>query len=411
MHLFVLSRKNPFCNPGAAANRLLGLLQGLIDCGYDITILITGGYYSVDEMTTYKGNGVIGDLKYNYLSKRRNVTIWERRISEYLTGFIDYKILEFRYSNFIEKVNFKGSSIVWIDYDNLSFKIIKQTRKSNSIKYFMELNEYPDIHHHNNSTKYFWQKMLANSTSKLFYQNILPSLDGFALMTKALIRHFEEKIGSRTKVLHLPMTVDISRFNLTLEYPKLENIKAPYIAFVGAMSDSKDGVNFLIEAFAKIANDYPAYSLALFGFWAYDTPIHLKRIKELDLESRIIYSKPISSSEVVNLIMNANLLVLPRPDSYQAQGGFPTKLGEYLATSKPIVATTVGEIPDYLEDGKNVFFAEPGSIESLTRALNKALGDSEIASRIGKEGRIVAEKQFSTKVQAANLNDFFTNII
>jgi glycosyltransferase involved in cell wall biosynthesis len=191
----------------------------------------------------------------------------------------------------------------------------------------------------------------------------------------------------------------------------LENIKAPYIAFVGAMSDSKDGVNFLIETFAKIANDYPAYSLALFGFWAYDTPIHLKRIKELDLESRIIYSKPISSSEVVNLIMNANLLVLPRPDSYQAQGGFPTKLGEYLATSKPIVATTVGEIPDYLEDGKNVFFAEPGSIESLARALNKALGDSEIASRIGKEGRIVAEKQFSTKVQAANLNDFFTNII
>jgi hypothetical protein len=77
----------------------------------------------------------------------------------------------------------------------------------------MELNEYPDIHHHNNSTKYFWQKMLANSTSKLFYQNILPSLDGFALMTKALIRHFEEKIGSRTKVLHLPRSVDISRFN------------------------------------------------------------------------------------------------------------------------------------------------------------------------------------------------------
>ncbi len=57
------------------------------------------------------------------------------------------------------------------------------------------------------------------------------------------------------------------------------------------------------------------------------------------------------------------------PDSKQAQGGFPTKLGEYLATGNPVCATTVGEIPDYLVDGESVYFAVPGSVDSFADAM------------------------------------------
>ena len=49
------------------------------------------------------------------------------------------------------------------------------------------------------------------------------------------------------------------------------------------------------------------------------------------------------------------MLVLARPDNIQAKGGFPTKLGEYLATGNPVVVTKVGEIPNYLIDGVNAF--------------------------------------------------------
>ena len=64
-------------------------------------------------------------------------------------------------------------------------------------------------------------------------------------------------------------------------------------------------------------------------------------------------------------LCNAKLLALARPDSIQAQGGFPTKLGEYLATGRPVVVTKVGEIPDYLEDGVNAFLSDINSGYSL----------------------------------------------
>ena len=50
---------------------------------------------------------------------------------------------------------------------------------------------------------------------------------------------------------------------------------------------------------------------------------------------------------------------MARPDSRQARGGFPTKLGEYLATGKPVCVTKVGEITVYLEDNVSAFLAEP----------------------------------------------------
>ncbi len=109
--------------------------------------------------------------------------------------------------------------------------------------------------------------------------------------------------------------------------------------------------------------------------------------------------------------MNAGLLVLPRPDSKQAQGGFPTKLGEYLATGKPVCVTRVGEIPEYLEDGKSVFMAKPGDTDSFAYAMERALSNPVLAKEVGKNGRKVAEKYFNMEKQAEKLYNFlFENI-
>jgi len=211
-------------------------------------------------------------------------------------------------------------------------------------------------------------------------------------------------------VLHLPMTVDLERFDLFKSYEPIEGLNVPYICFVGTMGDSKDGVNLLIEAFASISKEFPNYKLALFGFWAYDSTKHQQRIVELGMQDKIIYSKPIDSEKVVNLIMNADVLVLPRPDSYQAQGGFPTKLGEYLATSKPVIVTRVGEIPNYLQHQKSAFLIEPGSVESIVIALKDALSDYEKASKIGLEGRKVAESHFCSNIQSGRLSQFLIEL-
>ena len=408
MNILFLANKNPFCDLSAGANRSLGLLKELNQQGCNVTIFITGGYYKHDEYALFKKEGTKGGIKYIYLFKKKNITIWDRRLSEYLTDKTSWITLRWKFKKYVK--NTSQNTVVWIGNSILNFKMLKNKTKNPNIKYFMELNEYPDIHLHNNSNKYIWQEWIANKKNKILFKNIIPQLDGLALMTNNLINYYKDKVSSNNRLLHLPMTVDLERFNLNINHQPLKGLHKPYIAFIGSMNNKKDGVNILIEAFANIAKHYKDINLCIYGYWTYDTPAHQKRIKELGLENRIVYSKPIESDQICRLIMNAEILALPRPASYQAEGGFPTKLGEYLATTNPVVATRVGEIPEYLHDKESIFFCNPDSIDSLTSGLKSVLDNKEKAKNVGLEGRKVAESVFSTRIQGKRLDAYLRTL-
>jgi glycosyltransferase involved in cell wall biosynthesis len=268
------------------------------------------------------------------------------------------------------------------------------------------MSEFLDIHHYNKGN--ILQRKLADAKQNYFENHYVKSLDGFILMTKTLMTLYEKFSLPDTKLLQLPMTVDLDRFNHELAV--LADFQQPYIAFVGVMNDAKDGVNILIEAFAEIHKQFPKHKLYLIGAWNYDTPNHQKLIQEYHLQDKVYWKGEYSRDKIPQIIKNACILALPRPDSKQAQGGFPTKLGEYLATANPVCATTVGEIPDYLVDGESVFFAEPGSVASFAKAMQRALNDLEEAKRIGENGRGVAETNFNKDIQSNLLYNFLKEL-
>jgi glycosyltransferase involved in cell wall biosynthesis len=227
-------------------------------------------------------------------------------------------------------------------------------------------------------------------------------------MTKTLLNHYENFSKPHPQFLHLPMTVDLDRFKT--HHEKLSEFKSPYIAFIGVMNDVKDGVDILIRAFNLIHKTFDNINLYLVGPWDYDTPHHLKLINDLGLEKKVFWMKEYHRDCIPSIVCNAELLVLPRPNSKQARGGFPTKLGEYLASGNPVCATTVGEIPVYLKDGESVFFAEPGSINSLAESMTRVLNNKEQATKIGQNGKLIAEKHFNKDIQSKTLYNFLLQL-
>ncbi len=185
-------------------------------------------------------------------------------------------------------------------------------------------------------------------------------------------------------------------------------VLASVLTFTKELVD--ETVDIIFRSLFEISKDYPKLNVYLVGGWNYDTPLHLERIKELKLEDRIKWVGEVPRDTIPSVICNAKLLVLPRPDSKQAQGGFPTKLGEYLATGVPVCATTVGEIPDYLVDNKSVYFAKPGSVGSFTDAMNTALKDSVQANKVGQQGKNVAESFFNKNIQSKTLYNFLKQL-
>lgn len=403
MKVNIVIRQNPWIQSSASANRWLTLIEGIISQGGSVKLFIYGGYSNRSEYEKWNKEGVNNNVRYEYIQPILIEGYWKIRFYKYLGQYIRKKKIKNKLISILHQHN----GVIWTDTSAFSFELAFILKKKHpGLKLFTEMSEFLDIHQYNKGN--FLQRWQGDAMQNLFEKKAFFAYDGIALMTKTLMKHYQSFPHPQPRFVHLPMTVDLERFSGEKE--PLEAFKSPYIAFIGVMNDAKDGVSILIKAFNAIKETYPQYRVYLVGAWNYDTPIHQRLIKEFALEDRVFWMKEYPRDQIPQIVCNADLLALPRPDSKQAQGGFPTKLGEYLASGKPVCATRVGEIPDYLTDNESVFFAEPGSVDSFAEAMSRALSDPEHAARVGQNGRKVAETHFNKDIQAKILYDFLNSL-
>ena len=402
--IILIHTLNFFEQDGATANRWRTMVEGLAKAGFDIEIIFTQGYLSIKEFKKFGRFGKIKNISYSYTTYLLHNSLWMRRISGYILSPLFKKLnaLSVR-----KRINEIKPEIIWL-FPALEvfdlYLLISEHIKLPNCKLMIEMNEFHDVGLLHSTNRF--QIESSKRYSKILLNDILPKMDLFLIMTKNLLNYYRQFADpSKAKILHLPMTVDMKRFNLK------RDPKDRYIAYCGSSSFLKDGVDILIKSFAIIQKKYPGVILKIAAFMEADGRKMLALINELGLDDKINYVGELQNDKIPEFIINAEVLLLPRPDSKQAQGGFPTKLGEYLSTGNAVCATRVGEIPDYLADNESVFFAEPGSVDSFAEAMDRALSDPGKAKDIGRQGKKVAEKNFDIEVQAERLGSFINNQI
>lgn len=391
MNILVIRETNPFYTSNATNNRFLSLAEGLVENGCDIELLICNGYYHKSEKIMFNDSGTYNRIKYKYLLPVN--------YSNIITRQFYYRIFPNRYLEIKISKQLKTNKydFIWLDFGPKVIQISSKIFETEiSSKYFHDRNEFSWI-------GFSGYKKLHDKYLKEF----LPKIDVLSIMTVALSNYYKNIISNKTRMLHLPMTVDLMRFQKTIADNKINN---PYIAYCGSMSNSKDGVDILVKSFLKIIDRFPDLHLYIAGQFIpkRDYLIQCKIIKEANSEKRITYLGNLTKEEIPTFLSNATVLAMARPESKQAEGGFPTKLGEYLATGKPVCVTNVGEIGNYLKDNESAFIAKPGSVASFADALVRALTSSE-AHRIGVAGRNVANRYFNKDIQATTLYKYLLN--
>lgn len=399
MKIQIILDANPYFENSASSNRWLTLINGLLAYS-DLQICLIILRDKQKEAIVASKN-----LEIVYVCNVSNSSIWRRRWNKYV-GIYYQNIGLFRKVR--SEVYRFDPDLLWTSCSFLSFKIAYRLRRDNiKLPFFLEMSEFLDIYRYNSGN--ILQKIGGRNRMLFFERRAIFSYTAIAFMTRTLYTHYEKLVLKGTRLLHLPMTVDFERFSISSG--RLIGFDSPYIAFVGVMDNAKEGIDILIRSFFNISKEFPDYKLYLVGAWNYDTPAHLKLIADLDLQKRVLWKGPYDRDKIPNIIQNAELLVLARPDSKQARGGFPTKLGEYLATGVPVCATAVGELPDYLRDGRSVFFADPGSVVSFSTAMRRALRHLNNARKVGLEGRKVAQIYFNKDIQAQKLYTFLSQIV
>ena len=133
-------------------------------------------------------------------------------------------------------------------------------------------------------------------------------------------------------------------------------------------------------------------------------------VQQLNIEGRVVFTGKVPYERIPQLLVDAEMLALARPDNLQARYGFPTKLGEYLATGNPVVVTAVGDIPRFIEDGKNGFLAAPDDIIGFAEKMLWVAEHPQEATTAGNNGRLLCQKEFSYKAQSQVLFDVIQKV-
>jgi len=171
----------------------------------------------------------------------------------------------------------------------------------------------------------------------------------------------------RNKAFFIPNAVDENTFEpMSKQSAKLEVGLQPdclYIGYFGSMAKER-GTLDLLEAFRSINLNGKSVRLLLAGKFEEEIKVDFTHVDYLGF---------LSQSEIVKYIAACDVVTLPYHESDLIQYGNSCKTMEYIACSRPIVASKVNNIlenyPELRQLPEQQFFSIPADVKDLKRAL------------------------------------------
>jgi len=157
-------------------------------------------------------------------------------------------------------------------------------------------------------------------------------------------------------------------------------IGRPYILTVGRLATQK-GIDLLIEAFVPIAQKNSLISLVIVGDGP-EKPAIEKQVSVLNLVDRVRLIGALPKEEIVPYYENCLFVAMP-----SRWEGLGTVILEAFSFQKPVVATSVGGIPEMVIDGRTGILVNPENVEQLTDAIARLINDSKLREELGANAK------------------------
>lgn len=161
------------------------------------------------------------------------------------------------------------------------------------------------------------------------------------------------------------------------------------VGFVGTFGPWH-GVLALADAIALTPKDMNIHFL-LVGDGSLRPEVENRLRDSGDLD-RVTFAGVVSHERVPALLDACDILVSPHVPLTDGSDffGSPTKLFEYMAAGKAIVASDLGQIGEVLSDNKTALLVEPGNVGQLSGAIAKVAEEASLRRRLGEAARAVA---------------------
>jgi len=189
----------------------------------------------------------------------------------------------------------------------------------------------------------------------------------------------------------------ISRFNTRSKLSIENDVVAINIARIEYIK----GQDILLEAIAKLGGKAPLLLLAGDGEDREKIETKARDIGLKDDKVRFLGFR----NDIPDLLAASDFFILPSRTE-----GLPLSILEAMASNLPIIATSIGGIPELVKDKEHGFLIPPDDVDALAEAIGLLTENSDLRDKLGENCAKQVEEHFSFDAMSKKYRELYEMI-
>lgn len=244
-----------------------------------------------------------------------------------------------------------------------------------------------------------WGRLFLKGLCRLFEDVAFLGADVLVVVSEVLKRDLVRIGIDSAKILVNPNGVDPSLFHRGVDGSQ---VRSRYglegkvvVGFLGTFR-VWHGIPVLAEAIRAAVEKEPRLHFLLMGDGNLRSDFE-RRIQEEGVESSVTLAGLVPHREIPQYLAACEILVSPHVPLGDGSEffGSPTKLFEYMAMGKGIVASDLGQIGEVLKDGESAILVKPGDSKGLTEGILRLASNEGLRERLGRRACEVVTAQYT----------------
>jgi N-acetyl-alpha-D-glucosaminyl L-malate synthase BshA len=246
--------------------------------------------------------------------------------------------------------------------------------------------------------------ILGSDTSYLpVNTHSIEAADAVTAVSEFMVNEAFERLGIQQKIHMIPNFVDAEVYSpAQCDAIERNDDSDVVVAHISNFRPVKR-VHDLVYAMAMVKKEEPEVRLMLVGDGP-DRHSVESLIKRLDLKEQVFLTG--FRSDVANLLRCSDVVALVS----QTESA-PLTLLEGMSSSLPVVATSVGGIPEIVEDGVNGFLVQPKSPESIAEKILELNSDRDLRRRLGEAARRTVLERYTAEKVVSQYLDIYDKVL
>jgi glycosyltransferase involved in cell wall biosynthesis len=162
----------------------------------------------------------------------------------------------------------------------------------------------------------------------------------------------------------------------------------PFVIMYHGSIVERNGLDLALDALARVRETIPGAELRVFGSRTAFLDLVMDKAQSMGLQDKIRFMGPRRLEELVTEIEKCDLGIIPNQRNPFTDINTPTRVFEYLAMGKPVIAPSTQGILDYFDKDSLLFF-EPGNAAELAQQIEYAFFHPREVLEIARKGQEV----------------------